>query len=154
MKLLIISSLIFFQGGHRIVVEAVTSEEAFGEHGKLTYHTKGKFSIEPFDIKDRDAYVLLVTSANDRLIFHNYEKFSFRDVTRTEYNWSYSFSIDKPTEDFSIYAILVDRFNDDHFEKYEKEVTGMSSVEQFVGQLRKLDRVDPMNYNLFWVQVN
>ena len=144
----------FFQGGHRILVEAVTSEEAFGEHGKTTYHTKGKFNVEPFDVKDGDVYVLVMSSGGDKLLLHNYEKFNLRDVAQTNFNWSYSFTIDTPEDDFSIYAVLVDRFNDRYFERFQQEAQSMTSGEQFIGVLRREDRIDPMNFNLYWVRVN
>lgn len=153
-NLMLVLVFLLFQGGHRVTIEAVSTEEAYGEHGKITYHTKGKFSIEPFDVKDRDAYVLLLTNASEKLMLHNFEKFSFRDVSRTSFNWSYSFTIDVPEEDFSIYAILVDRFNDDLFEQYQKDVNNMMSVEQVIGKLRKENRVDPLNFNLYYVRVN
>ena len=117
----------FFQGGHRILVEAVTSEEAFGEHGKTTYHTKGKFNVEPFDVKDGDVYVLVMSSGGDKLLLHNYEKFNLRDVAQTNFNWSYSFTIDTPEDDFSIYAVLVDRFNDRYFERFQQEAQCLGS---------------------------
>ena len=153
LNMLMISFLVF-QGGNRVTIQAVTSEEAYGEHGKTTYHTKGNFSVEPFDIKDRDAYVMLLTNVDSKIALHNYEKFNFSDVNRTTYNWSYSFTITTPEEDFSIYAILVDRFNDNLFEEYQTAVGSMSSIEQVIGKLRKEDRVDPMNFNLYFVRVN
>lgn len=150
---LFIALLFVAQGGHKIEIEDVRRGDSF-EQGQSTYHTFGKISIEPFDIKDRDAYVLLVSNSNSKLTFHEYEKFALSDVNRTTFNWSYSFNIDTPQDDFNVYAILTDKFSKNLFETFEKEVSGMNSIEQLIGKLRETGRIDPLNFTIFWVRIN
>ncbi len=149
-KLLVLLTFIL-QSGHRIQINDVTNEEVFGEHGKTLYHTLGQINVQPFDIKDSDAYVLLLTNIGGDLTLQQYEKFSFNDPTLLQYKWSYSFTIDTPEDGFSIYAVMVDKFNDKLEDQLTNEMKEMRSVEEVIGRLRRMDRVDPLNFNLFFV---
>ncbi len=149
----ILLSLILFQGGHRIMVQDVTSEEPFGEPGKMTYHVLGSFVVKPFDVKGSDAYVLVVTNIDGKITLHNYEKFNLQDPNTVNYKFSHSFTIDKPDTDFSVYALLVDKFSDKHEEEILSKTATMGSVEELFGMLRQMDRVDPLNFNLLYVQI-
>ena len=143
----------WFQSGNSIQIDQVTKGDSFSQ-GESTYHSIGKLKVEPFDIKDRDAYVLLLSNAGGKLVFHEFEKFAFNDVNRTSFNWSYSFNISTPKDDFNVYAILVDKFSDAYFNQFEKDVANMSSIEELIGVLRKTDRIDPLNFNIFWVRTS
>jgi hypothetical protein len=150
---MLLLSLFLFQGGNRIQIENVQSQAAI-DFGQMIYKAFGSFSIEPFDIKDRDAYVLLVSNANNTLALHETERFTFSKVNVLTFNWNYSFTIEKPQDDFNVYAILVDRFSDDHKKALEAEMKNMESSEEVITYLRKTDRIDPLNFAVFWVRVN
>jgi hypothetical protein len=145
---------LFLQGGNKIQIDDVKGKADDFDVNKITYGVFGSFNVEPFDIKGRDAYVLVLYNTGEQVTLNSYKKFSLTNVAITNYNWTSSFTIDSPDDDFNVYAILVDRFNDKYFEKFQEMATSMGSFEEIVGALRKTDRIDPLNFSVFWVRIN
>lgn len=141
------------QAGNRITIDDVRAESTFDQN-KTDFKAFGSFSVEPFDIKDKDAYVLYFSNLNEELVFHKFEKFQMRSVSALKFNWSYTFTVDKPKDDFNFYAILVDKFSDRYYLELSDSMGEMSSIESVVTYLRRKDRIDPMNFAIFWVRVD